>query len=421
MSFSNSTMNDRFQRTANRDTASERECILEIDGLRYNLTAWAKAHPGGINVLHKFHNKDASKAFHAAAHSAHAYAMLKDFVVVENHNRDCEETTMIQEEKTTADTSSSSSSSSVAAAATTPPITRKRPRWQQKLFTKEDPIGVHKYLGIFCLLHYAFRFGQMYFGDISAGYGTRLGKGPSIWPALCLLPHALLSLSSLIFHTVPRERVVGKPMIWQEFRAHNIVFGIRSVLCAFLAWLSVYFNHQVPWRRIAVVGSCMTALAANIVADEATKRLRSDSSESTTATMPYWDGCSVETQKRFKLFYAYCQFMATLACIAVCSPVWGLAVLLAIQGASLFMTLVRKGLLSPKGYHIAYTITLIMPYFVGFRCQSLMGPWTFPAMLVGGATLFQLRRQGINKYLLWLPLYAARILWGDRFIPYTVW
>jgi hypothetical protein len=36
------------------------------------------------------------------------------------------------------------------------------------------------------------------------------------------LPHAVLSLSSLIFESVPRERVIGKPMIWQEFRLHNI-------------------------------------------------------------------------------------------------------------------------------------------------------------------------------------------------------
>ena len=56
----------------------------------------------------------------------------------------------------------------------------------------------------------------MYFGDPSAGYGTWLGKGARIGPVLCLIPHALLSLSILIFHTVPRECVVGKPMIWQD-------------------------------------------------------------------------------------------------------------------------------------------------------------------------------------------------------------
>jgi hypothetical protein len=43
----------------------EEQWILEIDGRRYNLTDWAKAHPGGVNVLRRFNNKDASKSFHA--------------------------------------------------------------------------------------------------------------------------------------------------------------------------------------------------------------------------------------------------------------------------------------------------------------------------------------------------------------------
>jgi cytochrome b involved in lipid metabolism len=390
-----SLRDDRFDRTAAQDATSEQVCLIAVDGTRYNLTAWAKAHPGGVNVLRKFHGKDASKAFHAAGHSAAAYAMLKDFRV---HDHPGTKENL-----------------------STTPIPKGPWRWRQKLFTKEDPIGVHKYLGIFCLLHFAFRFGQVYFGDPSAGLGTRMGKGPAIGPALCLLPHALLSLSSLIFHTVPKERVVGKPMIWQEYRVHNITFGLRSVICALLAWLAVYKNHSAPWRRVAVVGSCATALFANIIADEGTRRLRTNAVESTTATMPYWEGCSVETQKRFKVFYAYCQFMATLACVAVCNPVWSLAVLLAIQSVSLLMTLVRKGLISPKAYHFTYTVTLIMPYFVGLRSGLYMGPIAFPLMMMLAGVLLQLRRTGVNKYALWLPVYAARILVGDRFLPYAVW
>jgi len=166
------------------------------------------------------------------------------------------------------------------------------PRWRAKLFTKEDPIGVHKYLGIFCLLHFAFRFAQMLAGDPSAGLGTRLGRGPSVWPLVCVIPHGLLSLSSLIFHTVPRDRVVGKPMIWREFRAHNIVFGLRSVLTTLLAaWAirgggdSSSPSSQVR-RLLAVTGSATICLTALVAADVATAKLRSNHLESTTATMP---------------------------------------------------------------------------------------------------------------------------------------
>lgn len=178
------TREERFERVASKAANTQAPCIIEIDGMSYNLTAWAKAHPAGEKILLRFHGKDATKAFHAAGHSKKAYEMLKDFAV---------------------------QPSSVA---TTPAPAGDIPRWRKKLFTKEDPIGVHKYLGVYVLLHFIFRFGQMYVGDASCGLGTRLGKGPSVWPALCLVPHALLSLSSLIFHTVPRERVIGMPMIW---------------------------------------------------------------------------------------------------------------------------------------------------------------------------------------------------------------
>eukprot|EP00550_Attheya_septentrionalis_P000807 CAMPEP_0198290574 /NCGR_PEP_ID=MMETSP1449-20131203/8383_1 /TAXON_ID=420275 /ORGANISM="Attheya septentrionalis, Strain CCMP2084" /LENGTH=460 /DNA_ID=CAMNT_0043989089 /DNA_START=207 /DNA_END=1586 /DNA_ORIENTATION=+ len=386
---------DRFARTAASKVEIEDECILTIRGERYNMTSWANAHPGGASILRKFHGRDATRVFDATGHSPEAHAMLHQFRIIDNDKVVEETSTNIVPE-------------------------HKIPRWRTKLFTKEDPIGIHKYMGVFVLLHYAFRYSQMYVGDPTAGLGNRIGKGPGIVGPLCLIPHAILSLSSLIFHTVPKERVVGKPMIWQEFRIHNIIFGVRSVLTAGLSWLSIYKGHAPAFRKLAVVGCSLSVLIANWAADEGTKRLRINNSESTTATMPYWDGCSLETQKKFKSFYAYCQFMATLACLAVGNPAWCLAVLLPIQLASLLMTLVRKGIISAKTYHIGYTISLVMPFIVGFR--SLFYSFVeFPMMLIIAAILYQLRRRGISKYTLWAPLVAGRILIGDQIINYDIW
>ena len=179
-------------------------------------------------------------------------------------------------------------------------------------------MGVHKYLGLIVLLNFISRFGQMLFGDCSMGLGSYMNIGSPRQAGVfsvstCLLPHALLSLSSLIFDRVPKNRVVGKPMIWQEFRLHNINFALRSVIVTWLAWLSIYKNHAVKWRRFAVIGSCLVTLGASVVADETTKRYQDNKLESTTATMPYWEGCSQETQKRFKVFYAFSQFQATVS------------------------------------------------------------------------------------------------------------
>ena len=392
---------DRWERTPSLEASVSEPCILTIGNHRYNLTAWANAHPGGVAVLQKFNGKNATKAFHAAQHSEEAIAMLQAF--------------LIDGDGVSEDSGVYVHSSTSSAVSTSNP--KRMSRWRRKLFTKEDPVGFHKFFGVFCLLHFAFRFYQMYFQDISAGFGSRMGRGPSWVPLACLVPHALLSLSSLIFHTVPRDRVVGKPMIWKEYRIHNIGFGLRSVVATLLASIAVRYRTSPRVVSLAVAGSCAVSLAALVVADVATAKLRPGKLESTTATMPYWEGCSQLTQRRFKSFYAYTQFMATLACIATGNPAFPFAVLFAIQFASLLLTLVRKGFLSARGLHYLYASSLLAVYFVGIR--SLGHSPLFIAMTVLGAALYQLRRRGVNKYFLWIPVFVARMMMGGSILDYN--
>jgi len=410
------------------------EVIITIHGKQYNLTAWANYHPGGSAVLRKYIDKDATAAFEKAAHSRIAYEMLENFEVgpasqlfAENISSNFENGLMLNEHGRRLEWLSSGYPSSSNNATTTEGIAvhRSHPLWRTKLFTKEDPNGIHKILGVYVLLHFFYRviWKSLLSNDPSAGLGSRCGRGAALLPILLVVPHGLLSLSSLIFHTVPRERVAGKPMIWQEFRAHNIIFGLRSVLCTILAWASYYKSHTPAWRRLAVWGSSLAVLISNYLADEATDRLRANSSESTTATMPYWEGCSDATKRKFKKFYAFSQFMATIACLIVGNPAWPLSVLLAIQLASLLMTLVRKNLITARAYHYAYTASLIVPYIMVARhLKYLKYPLTEGlAYFALGTCLFQLRRKGVNKYALWGPLVAARVTCGDSLLSWDVW
>ncbi|KAL3895465.1 MAG: hypothetical protein SGARI_007440, partial [Bacillariaceae sp.] len=109
------------------------------------MTAWANSHPGGPKILLRFHDKNATKAFEAAHHSDEAYAMLKHFEVKEEQTQ----ITVVPD--------------------ASPKTLSWRRRARKKLFTKEDPIGFHKYLGIFCLLNFIGRYTQMFFGDPAAG------------------------------------------------------------------------------------------------------------------------------------------------------------------------------------------------------------------------------------------------------------
>ena len=293
------------------------DIVVIIDGVNVDVTSYAREHPGGAAVLRKFHGKDASKAFHAAKHSKAALDRMK----------------ALQPE------------------AKAKPVSR-----ASKLFTHEDRSQVHKVLGLWCLGHYVVRIHRGIWSADPTGGLAGLGAVP--W----LVPHALLSLSSIKFH-VPRERIAKKPMIWQEFRMHNIIFALRSFVCAALAAASLHASTIT--RQRAAVGASTAVFASLIAADVATARLREDSSETTTGTMPYWAGASPATIDRFKYYYAYCQWMATLGCLANGNPLWPLCIALPIQLASLLMTLVRKGLLTARGYHLLYAASLCVPFVVG--------------------------------------------------------
>jgi len=250
-------------------------CILTIGDHQYDLSAWAASHPGGLDVLRKSHGKNVTAAFLRVKHSKHAHAMLRDFRVEPAHGLD-------------------------DAAELVPTIFEGGVGRLGKLFTHEDRFNVHKCLGVFVLLHYVYRYTISLTTDPSGGFGAGSLRRRGL---VALAAHGALSCSSLRF-SIPRARVVGKPMIWSEFRAHNICFALRSLVCCLLASLAA--NGAIP-RHTAVAG-CGAALTVSLVAaDAATASLRVNNTESTTATMPYWEGCSEATRAKFKLFYAYCQ------------------------------------------------------------------------------------------------------------------
>ena len=70
----------------------------------------------------------------------------------------------------------------------------------RKLVTREDRFSAHKTLGVFCVLHAAFRLSQVGPAD--------MGFGPTLPTLACILLHATLSLSSFLFR-IPLQRRGG--------------------------------------------------------------------------------------------------------------------------------------------------------------------------------------------------------------------
>lgn len=59
--------------------ASSNDCWFVINGMVYDVTNFAKNHPGGEELIHDFAGKDATDAFEAIGHSKGALTLLAKY------------------------------------------------------------------------------------------------------------------------------------------------------------------------------------------------------------------------------------------------------------------------------------------------------------------------------------------------------
>jgi len=282
------------------------------------------------------------------------------------------------------------------------------------LISKHDPYHVHKTLGLLGILNFLFRVVYHFV------YGYTFGDQESrvtLFGSLAV--HTGLSVTALLL-PLPVRRMFTKPMIWPEFRLHNIVFALRHVIATFFIVSGVHSyvtSHGVGATllyRLAIV------LIPCAVADIVTTKY-GDLEKRTTNAMPYPKRSLVEHQVATKAFYAGSQFMAT-AMAATDDADAAFWPVLAIQLAAFCMTLVRKGILDSHHYHLIYSVALLMPSMMFFR-SSLEGNKTnvynfMMWSLIGYVTKEVRLRTGINKYFLWMmAVFSSMVLQMFVFTP----
>lgn len=103
----------------------------------------------------------------------------------------------------------------------------------------------------------------------------------------------LLSSTSLIFK-IPSNRIVGKPMIYPEFRIHSIIFAYRGIIYTFL----FYYNFPIYYNYL----SCIITMLA---ADRITNYYKSTTK--TMRNMPY-NNISDNNIKSINRIYSKCKY-----------------------------------------------------------------------------------------------------------------
>ena len=340
-----------------------------INNAIYDITTFVNEHPGGPDVF-KVNTKpvngelsDLTERFNEVGHSEYAVNILGNYKVEELSEDDprFKRENKIEYNKTKI----------------------------SKLITHEDKYHIHKSMGIVSLLNYFYLLFDFFYSGAEAEITLRSVDGSFIGITWV---HTILSLSSLQF-LIPRTRTGILPMIWQEFRAHSIVFALRSffIINALYFLFSKTDSTSVP----AIAVRLAFVLFAMKMADFSTEHLRENRKETTTASMPYWSDCPASLQYMIKYFYTHSQFMATIVCLFAEIP-YILAVAFPIQIASFLMTLVRKNIISAFWYHMFYGGSLLIVYLINLADVKL-----YPIVLLGIALIYARVNLKLNKYVLW--------------------
>lgn len=280
----------------------------------------------------------------------------------------------------------------------------------KKLFTKEDPVYLHKVLGLLSLCSFIYRYAIVYPREGNLGF-----KGSVFdWATMGL--HLMLSCSSLIFHVL-LKRIPSKPMvIWHEYRLHAMVFTLRCCTVYAAALLRPFSPGSIADRLVLLP----TVLIPHLLADEITRRYGPEDPGQTTIRCDEKKAKSlpIVIMSRFYSFYQFAALGSHLLPNAHLADL-GFNTLIAIQSSAFLMTLFRKGLINWYSHGLWYTGALVLSLFHIFRCCP---GFVFPAKLF---TAFMLRTQlRVNKYFIWsmfviMSFPSVELAFNERYAMYA--
>ena len=266
----------------------------------------------------------------------------------------------------------------------------------QKLVTKEDEYGIHKMLGISCLLSFLYRF---------SGFGRELDcrfASGGVETLFFIALHLSLNLSSFLFD-IPQKRIKKGYRIWPEARIHALVFVSRSLALILLLWIQdTYSENEIikASRKYDALLNTLVVLLACAAADLGSRSV-GDKYRSKTIR-------ELEAPPMARYCFSVIQIYGTVACLFTSYSgrytiqfifIW------IIQLNAFMMTLRRKNLAGHDLLIATYALLLVAGFTLKTIVDYSVGQWTFwflNTCLANTAAI--LRMNGVNKYFLWTAI-----------------
>lgn len=259
-----------------------------------------------------------------------------------------------------------------------------------KLVTREDPYHIHKTIGAVSLGHFAYRYYQLIRYNSMNIHNN--------FDMFLLFVNLLLQSSSFQF-IIPQTRNKRSPMIYPEFRLHNLLFSYRSILC------TMFFYYKFP-----IMYNIMLCYLTMIAADIVTHYYKDGT---TMRGMHFDENVPDEKKQNITLFHSKMQLCASTYMLGNIDSAF--SPLFAIQFSSFLMTLVRKNIIKKNHWHLLYGLSLMINVFVYYSLRFDF----IVFQLLAYKLLYYLRlTKHYNKYLCWTLVYGFFLIY--RQYPYTI-
>ena len=347
--------------------------IIYLNGNKYDITEFINEHPGGSDLF--IDGKDMTKEFEEAQHSDIAKKMLKKYLIKSEEKEEKKEEN--EEEK---DLLEDKGLIEIL-------LLKFRKKKFSRLFTKEDSANIHKILGVYALLNYAYFFFDLYYSGCK-GEITLRKKNVNL--LFSIIPLIILSLSGLMFHTPIKINNITVSMP-REYQYHSVIFALRSL---FIVIVLILFGKNIYTKLMIILIIFLTMKLADITS--AKFKHKDDILGSKVGSVAFWSDCPVYIEKIIKKIYVFAQLGFTSYIILEGGIEINIAAAFVIQVTAFLFTLMKKGIITLKLWHILYLILYLIAIIGSLRTYAL------PVALSCASLIYILRvKASINKYTIW--------------------
>jgi hypothetical protein len=257
-----------------------------------------------------------------------------------------------------------------------------------KLVTHENRSYIHKTLSILSFSIYFYRlYLLLIYNDMNVNIPT-------------LVIHGTLNISSFMFR-ISSTRHGSMPIISPEFRMHNLLFVVRSILCC----LCFYYNLHV----IANMFICFGTMA---IADAVSAYYRSNTT-TRRLTPSYMNHLEDHEKNKVIRMHSFMQLVATYYMLENMNTAY--SPIFAIQISAFLMTLAKEGIIDVVSWHYLYSLALWLNILCVLNTNI---SYFFEMNLLCHFMYYWRICNGMNKYIGWLITFGMHYLFKNSIIMY---